>query len=111
MAPSSFLATPSSPDIFSSSEMTLRYARGPRVTGRDGKLLVPKEPKRGTVGSAGIDLFVAETETLRPGDTCILDTHFTFHFPREVYGQLHLRSSACNGGLLLLGGVIGERDL
>jgi hypothetical protein len=105
--PPSFLS-PSSVDS-GSSDMTVRFCRGPTVYSRDGNPLLPKEPKRGTSGSAGLDLFIAENETLRPGETRVVESHFSFNFPREVYGQLHLRSSACSDGkLLLLGGVIGQ---
>ena len=82
MAPSSLApvvaacSSSSRDSLASASRAVLQFYRGPVCAGRDGSPLLPPEPRRGTQGSAGLDLFVAEEEVLRPGETCILDSHF-----------------------------------
>lgn len=88
--------------------LALRFSRGPPALGRDRCPLVPREPRRGSSGAAGLDLFLAEDETIPPGETIVVDSHMRFKFPPDTYGQLALRSSAALLGIQLLGGVIGE---
>jgi dUTPase len=67
-----------------------------------------KNPVRATAGSVGLDLALPKGYTILPGQIGFLDHRISFRFPKNVYGQLHLRSSSTKLGLSLLGGVIGK---
>lgn len=88
--------------------LALKFRRGPLAIGRDDKPLLPIEPRRGSSFAAGLDLFMAQDETIPRRGTIVVDTQMRFLFPPEIYGQLALRSSAALLGIILLGGVVGK---
>jgi dUTPase len=65
-------------------------------------------PKRGTDGSAGLDLPLPESCSLDPGQVLVVDHKIIFIFPRSVYGRLELRSSvSASTTLAIKGQIIG----
>jgi dUTP pyrophosphatase len=66
-------------------------------------------PRRGTLGSAGFDLFFPEDVVLPAKVKLVVDLRLQVLLPDGCYGQMALRSSAAaQHSILLLGGVIGN---
>ena len=66
-----------------------------------------KLPKRGTAGSAGLDLFSVEEGILKPGETLSFSTGISMCMAHGSYGLIAPRSSlALNHSLTVMGGII-----
>ena len=51
-----------------------------------------KEPQKAAEGSAGFDVFAAETKTILPSTTDTLSLEIRWAIPKEFYGKLFVRS-------------------
>lgn len=80
--------------------------RGPRTI--EARRLVPgaKLPTRAHPGDAGLDLYAAETVSLRPGQGTIVKTGVAVAVPKGHVGLVADRSSMARSGLKTAGGVI-----
>lgn len=63
-------------------------------------------PIRGTVGSAGLDLFFPEALVINPGEITTIPLGLCLSIPTGCFGKLEMRSSFAQKGLVVLGGVI-----
>ena len=69
------------------------------MTGASGCVLVRRIvpdaelPKRGSEGSAGLDLFCAEAAVLKSGTVQRISTGFAFEIPKGFFGLIEPRSS------------------
>lgn len=86
----------------------MRFMPAPPHTNKDGAVIRVKDPRRGTILSAGVDLFMPDDVDVRPLETATVDTDMIFAFPLDVFGLILLRSSAANLGISVKAGVIGE---
>ena len=73
-----------------------------------------KKPTKGTLYSAGYDLYCAEKEavTLEPMEHYLFDTGVAFELPENTFGALYVRSGlATKKGIMLMNGVgVIDRD-
>ena len=66
-----------------------------------------KEPKQATIGSAGYDLFAAESKTLLPHDVTAITAKLLLEIPDVYFGKIYPRSGflakyfvSCDAGVI-----------
>ena len=65
------------------------------------------QPRRGTIGSAGVDLYSAENVSIKPQTHSLVSTDLSCKLPKGCYGRIAPRSSlALKFGLHIGAGVI-----
>jgi dUTP pyrophosphatase len=64
-------------------------------------------PTKGSVDSAGFDLYADAYKIINPGKRCLVSTGISIEFARGYYGQIFGRSGlAFKNGIMLMAGVI-----
>jgi len=64
-------------------------------------------PTKGTIDSAGLDLYSYENQILLPGDRKIIDTGICVKIPKNCYGMIWSRSGlSINNGIEVGAGII-----
>ena len=69
-----------------------------------------KEPRQATEGSAGYDLYVAETKTILPHSTDTVSVELRWAIPNGFFGKLFLRSSILKDHLVTVDADVTDSD-
>ena len=69
-----------------------------------------KEPQKAAEGSAGFDVFAAETKTILPSTTDTLSLEIRWAIPKEFYGKLFVRSGILRENFVTIDADVIDSD-